>query len=221
MKLTNLFLSALSLIGLALAQNGNDRIILNNRTGLSPVVYDTLATSYTKATFIDTNGLPVEIQRTSEVMVQSTQHRAENIAHATLAIEHVEKRIPPPEFFSTRTNVHVPGYAVPDATDDVTFNILPLPTPAPSSVYAAPTVQTEWSIDCKFHYCPSHTIDVPTTFFTTHPVATSTGNVRVTTTSFPAVPPEVSSVVGGETAGVVPSSWWRGVEGVVGMGLRR
>ncbi|KAJ4310797.1 hypothetical protein N0V94_008265 [Neodidymelliopsis sp. IMI 364377] len=208
MKLTNLFLSALSLIGLTLAQNGNDRIILNNRTGLSPVVYDTLATSYTKAAFLDANGLPVEIQPSPTLMMPVS------------AGKDVEKRIPPPEFFSTRIIVHVPGYAVPDATDNVTFNILPLPaTPTPSSVYVAP-VQTEWSVDCKFHYCPSQTINVPTTFFTTHPVATKTGHVTVTTTSFPAVPPEVPSVAGGETAGVVPSGWWRGAEGVVGMVLR-
>lgn len=47
MKMTTLALSAFSLAVLTAAQNGNDPLILNNRTGLAPVVYATYSTSYT------------------------------------------------------------------------------------------------------------------------------------------------------------------------------
>lgn len=55
MKVNNLTLSAIGLVSLAAAQNGNDPLILNNRTGLSPVVYDTFSTSYTKALFSESH----------------------------------------------------------------------------------------------------------------------------------------------------------------------
>ncbi|KZM24632.1 hypothetical protein ST47_g4281 [Ascochyta rabiei] len=56
MKVNNLTFSIIGFASLATAQNGNDPLILNNRTGLAPVVYDTFSTSYTKLPVNETAG---------------------------------------------------------------------------------------------------------------------------------------------------------------------
>ncbi|KAF3002993.1 hypothetical protein E8E13_005394 [Curvularia kusanoi] len=66
MKSTALALCALVFAGVAAGQNGNDPLILNNRTGLDPVVYDSFSTSYTK---VVASKIQVQDDKTTPVSV--------------------------------------------------------------------------------------------------------------------------------------------------------
>ncbi|KAJ4336284.1 hypothetical protein N0V95_008653 [Ascochyta clinopodiicola] len=283
MKLTNLTLSILGFASLAAAQNGNDPLILNNRTGLAPVVYDTFSTSYTKLPITETaNGLsqvlPVTApftQRSNTFLPKPTTsvqcwrdgypcgqdggkhslRRVADFARATPAptIDDVPgetgdlsfniprlggmgvgPRVPPPEFFSTRSDVPVPG-----ETGDGTMNILPLPTefisgthydappesssealfsilpiPTERGTFRPSTWPSHWrgpashTIDCTRHYCPHNTVSTSISY-TPLPATYPSIPAGPTTTLHPAVPPEVTAALERREAGV-PIDWWRG-----------
>ncbi|KAJ8109001.1 hypothetical protein OPT61_g7775 [Boeremia exigua] len=134
MKLTIHALGALSLASFAGAQNGNDPLIVNNRTGLSPVVYSTFTTLYTSLfppvsddvsslsthlTTVIKPTMPVECERTYGQRVRKRLHRPI-----------VNGCIPPPEFFSTRPSAHLPGPT--NSVNTTSSRSLGLPSIAPS-----------------------------------------------------------------------------------------
>lgn len=160
MKITTIALSALGLAGLSAGQNGNDPLILNNRTALDPVVYDTFTFSYTDAPAvtpaISVPVTPSPVQSNTSIKPstsiacwrnghpcdQNGGQRSERlVADFVVPTPALEARVPPPEFFSTRTNVRVPGETdvpgempldtlppVAEPTGEVSMGILPIPT---------------------------------------------------------------------------------------------
>ncbi|KAF2633366.1 hypothetical protein BU25DRAFT_453142 [Macroventuria anomochaeta] len=121
MKITALALSTLGLASLTAGQNGNDPLILNNRTGLAPVVYDTFSTSYTTSNEPVDNGMIMTVPVTPSPVRSNTflfkpttsvkcwrngypcgqnggkrsQRRATVFARATPTIDEVHVTLPP------------------------------------------------------------------------------------------------------------------------------
>lgn len=197
MKVTALAFSALGLAGLTTAQNGNDPLILHNRTGLAPVVYDTFLTSYTTSNELIRNGVSV-LATSSPVRSntftkpttsvecwrngypcgqnggQRSQRRVMNFVRATAALD---ARVPPSEFFSTRTHVHFPGEIdVPDKTTEASVGILPVPTEI---------------TDDKHYDAPPQPGKTGEAIFSILPVSSTSSTERT----------------------AIPTEWWRGPEG--------
>lgn len=192
MKLPTLALSALGLFSIAAAQNGNDPLILNNRTGLSPVVYNTFSTSIT--TLLP----PTGVAKADKVPV-----------YTVLPGEETMDILPIPTTFLSEATMDILPIPTTFATDDTTMDILPIPcsfysdgantppvsyAPIPTDWWrgplieaAAPATASFYTIDCNRHYCPpgmKTVIPMPPTIPTSKVARESPG-----TTLFPAVPP--------------------------------
>ncbi|KAL1607333.1 hypothetical protein SLS59_002298 [Nothophoma quercina] len=182
MKITALAFSAL--VSLAASQNGNDPLILSNRTGLDPIVYDTFSTSHTAATEPARAGVLTLVPLTpspvqSNTFVKPTtfidcwrngypcgqnggrrsQRLVKNFVHATAG---VAPRVPPSECFSTRTELRLPEETdVPAETGEVSMGILPSPISlCGDKQYSAPPVEISEPI---FSALPIATLTAPTT----------------------------------------------------------
>lgn len=144
MKVNNLALSAIGLVSLAAAQNGNDPLILNNRTGLSPVVYNTFSTSYTKSQFSEPprerflQALPVTVP----IMPSSIQPSSYDTKSAASAecwrngypcnqngSQRIRRRIANLAHATTTSAIDESSVE----TSEAIFSILPISTPSPST----------------------------------------------------------------------------------------
>lgn len=149
MKITTLALSAFGLAGLTAAQNGNDPLILNNRTGLDPVVYDTFSTSYTNEptvksvvsvpltpspvrsnTFLPKPTTSIQCWRNGYPCGQNGGQRSQRlVADFVEPTPTLNARVPPSEWFSSHSDVNLPGETdVPGETGELRYDILPIPT---------------------------------------------------------------------------------------------
>ena len=231
MKITALAFSAL--VSLAASQNGNDPLILSNRTGLDPIVYDTFSTSHTAATeparadiltLVPLTPSPVQsstfVKPTTSIDCwrngypcgqnggRRSQRLVKNFIHATTG---VAPRVPPSECFSTRTELRLPEETnVPAETGEVSMGILPIPTSlCGDKQYSAPPVEISEPI---FSALPIATLTAPTT-----------GGVAVPTEwwrgpnmpsdwlrSHPAIPTEFWRAPG-EATSALPVDWWRSI----------
>lgn len=232
MKFINLVFSAMSFASVAIAQNGNDPLILNNRTGLAPVVYDTFSISYTtKEPFRSGVSVtrPISVPVTPSPMLSNTyfrsntyfpkpttsiecwrdgypcgqnggqrsQRRVAKFIRATSSIDEVQtestyhmgymvaaRRIPPPEFFSTRSDVNLPHQ-----TADVPMNILPIPAKFTDGThYDAPNNEPGETGDVNFSILP-----IPTPTEARHAV----------------IPTEWWRGPGQSDLPMIPPGWWR------------
>ncbi|KAF1926795.1 uncharacterized protein M421DRAFT_422402 [Didymella exigua CBS 183.55] len=148
MKLTNFALSALGMAGFVAAQNGNDPLILNNRTGLHPTVYDNFSTSYTNKPAATFHSVPLtpSPERSNTYMFKPTtsvkcwrngypcgqnggQRSQRLVADFVGPTPAIAARVPPPEWFSSHTDFPLPGETdVPGETGEMPYGILPIPT---------------------------------------------------------------------------------------------
>lgn len=233
MYITALALSTLGFASLASAHNGNHPLILNDRTGLAPVVYDGFTTSYTSTHAPVHHGVSVPLTPSSvglNVFIKSTasvqcwrngypcgsnmrsQRRAAEFAHATLG---VARRVPPPEFFSTRTDVPLPGHTkVPDETGDDQVYILPISTSSPSGQMCDRATDKDCFdiLPIPSTFLARETSDAPPSIsatcddcFDVLPIPSSRRRGPVSSSLAPTTAPPSDIAI--------PTSWWRGPEG--------
>jgi hypothetical protein len=220
MKITTLALRALGLVGFAAAQNGNDPLILNNRTALDPIVYDTFSTSYTDAPTVNpaiSVAVTPSLVRSNTFIKPTTsidcwrngypcgQNGGQRslVADFVIPTPALDARVPPPEFFSTRTDVPLPGETdVPGETGELTYDILPIST----SLGGTP-LPIKPTGDASMGILPISTslggepqYDAPT-------------QAPTSKTIFSVLPITTSSL--GAEVSPIPTSWWRGSESSV------
>ncbi|XPS67938.1 hypothetical protein M3J07_000232 [Ascochyta lentis] len=194
------------------------------------------------ANFVRATPAPVDDESIVETDVNAVPVPSQGIPR--LVGMAVAPRVPPPEFFSSRPDVHVPGetdeptvnilpiptefldgphYDVPGETGEVTFTILPISTTPPEDNRVV--VPTEWwrgpvpayTIDCNRHYCPTNAPSpspAPTSLPTTSYPLLPP--TESFTTKRPAVPPEVTAPALPARNAAVPIDWWRGPNQPVG-----
>lgn len=154
MKISAIVLSALGLAGLTAGQNGNDPLIVNNRTDLDPAVCIVFSSSYTDALAATHISVPltpspvrsntfvkpttsIECWRDGYPCNQNGGQRSQRlVADFVVPTPALNARIPPPESFSTRSDVPVPGETggmpldtlppVSEPTGEVSMGILPI-----------------------------------------------------------------------------------------------
>ncbi|KAL1653715.1 hypothetical protein SLS61_003864 [Didymella pomorum] len=154
MKATTLVLGAFGLTGLTAGQNGNDPLILNNRTALHVSVPHT-PSSVRSNTFIRPT-TSIECWRNGYPCGQNGGQQSQRlVADFIVPTPALNARVPPSEFFSTRTDIQVPGVTevphempldtlapVPEPTGEGSMDILPIPTSLggePPKHHAPPT----------------------------------------------------------------------------------
>lgn len=138
-------LSALALAGLTAGQNGNDPLIYNNRTGMNPNVQITFSVLYVDTLTALAIPIPlmpspmrsntlikriasIECWRNDYPCGQGGGQRSQRlVAKFVEPTPAIAARVPPPKFFSTRTDVKAP-----DETDSPReTGHIPLDTPLP------------------------------------------------------------------------------------------
>ncbi|KAJ4378796.1 hypothetical protein N0V86_005669 [Didymella sp. IMI 355093] len=217
MKITTLVLQALGLAGFAAAQNGNDPLILNNRTALDPIVYDTFSTSYTDAPAVKSAvSVPVtpslvrsntfikpitsiECWRNGYPYGHNGSRRSRRlVADLFVPTPALDASVPPPEFLSTRTDVPLPGETdVPVETGGLTYDILSIPasfdgTPLPTNPTgdaSMGTLPTPTSLGGEPQYDAPTQAPISETIFSVLPIITSSPGAEMSP---------------------IPTSWWRG-----------
>ncbi|KAF3050634.1 hypothetical protein E8E11_003293 [Didymella keratinophila] len=178
MKLATIVLSAFGLTGSIAGQNGNDPLIVNNRTALH-VPIPVTPSPVRSNTFIKPT-TSIECWRNGYPCGQNGGQRSQRlVADFIVPTPALEARVPPPGFFSTRTDVQVPGETdvpaempldtlapVPEPTSEVSMGILPIPTSLggepPKQQSMALSSVTRLSSQCR-HTPKPH----PTTMLTT------------------------------------------------------
>ncbi|KAJ4985805.1 hypothetical protein SVAN01_08703 [Stagonosporopsis vannaccii] len=145
MQVITLLLIGLGFASITIAQNDNDPLILNVRSGLTPVIYDGFTTFYASTHAPARHGVSVSLTPTpnhSHKLTKTTtsmqcwrngypcgrqrsQRHAAEFARAASGLAH---RPPPPAFFSTCTEVPFPDHTKisNECYDDFT-STLPLP----------------------------------------------------------------------------------------------
>lgn len=205
MKLTILTLSALGLTfaSTAVAQNGNDPVILNNRTGLDPVVYDTFSTSYTTSLVHEPASMTLLHGVTGSpvpVPVRSNTY----VFKSTTSMQCWRNGYPCEQNGGGRSQRRVAEFVrATTVVDDAPMNILPIPTEmgggqqdaAPTSLSEpAPAVEArEAGVPIDWWRGPNDSIvpDSPGRPIQRHSsLASHSSKPTISTLYLPAVPPQ-------------------------------